>query len=133
MGNLLSSKKLPIGVSRRINRACIMSPMGQPQAHYLRAWRKYRGLSAEALATKAGLESKTAVTRIERFERPYVQPTWEALAKALDAKPVDLFHPPPDSPRSQLEMNVRSINDEDIATVAALVRELLVRDAKRRA
>ena len=61
---------------------------------YLREWRKYRGLTQEALAELLDT-GKAVISRLETGQQRYHQDWIEALAKALDIDPVDLFRPPP--------------------------------------
>lgn len=57
---------------------------------YIRAWRKFRGLTLERLADRTGSTHAT-ISRIERGEQPYSQPILEAIADALQTDPASLL------------------------------------------
>lgn len=76
--------------------------MGQ-RRHYIREWRKHRGLTIDQLAGRIELTDgkgdtdfidKTYLGRIEREERPYNQPILEQAAAALECEVPELFSPP---------------------------------------
>ena len=67
------------------------------QPHYIRQWRKHRGLTQEQLAERIGI-SKSYVTKIETFKRRYDQPFLEAAAEALRCEPADLIMRDPTDP-----------------------------------
>jgi DNA-binding XRE family transcriptional regulator len=56
--------------------------------HPIKAWRKYRNLTIQALADKAGI-SKPFLSQIERRKRTGTIAVLSAIAKSLDV-PVDL-------------------------------------------
>lgn len=58
--------------------------------HFIRQWRKYRGLTLERLAERVGV-THGALSQLERGEINYTQPTLEALAFALSCEPGDLI------------------------------------------
>ena len=58
--------------------------------HYVREWRKHRGLSQEALAERIE-KTQGYVSKLERFEQDYNQGLLEALAYALMCDPADLI------------------------------------------
>lgn len=62
--------------------------------HYLREWRKHRGLSQERLAELTGL-SHGAISQLETGTTAYVQDTLEIIAKSLQCHPADLIGRPP--------------------------------------
>lgn len=64
--------------------------------HFIREWRKHRGLTLEALAERAGMTHGN-LSQLERGIINYTQPTLEALAEALDCEPADLIMRAPDS------------------------------------
>ncbi|MEL7111663.1 MAG: helix-turn-helix transcriptional regulator [Pseudomonadota bacterium] len=70
--------------------------------HYIRAWRKKRGLTLQALCDRMESEpgepliSYSQLTRIERSISPYTQKTLEAIAIALDVTPAMLLEDDPD-------------------------------------
>lgn len=58
--------------------------------HFIREWRKHRGLSMEELAERVEL-THGAISQLERGIVNYTQPTLEALAEALGCEPADLI------------------------------------------
>ena len=62
--------------------------------HFIREWRRYRGLTQEQLAEKLGL-TKGSISRVENGEVPYSQDLLEALSTALDTEPGSLLMRPP--------------------------------------
>jgi transcriptional regulator with XRE-family HTH domain len=71
-------------------------PMGQP-THFIRRWRKARGLSQEALAEQVGKE-RSYVSKIENGARKYDQIFLEAVASALRCTVCDLLARDPNDP-----------------------------------
>lgn len=64
---------------------------------FIAQWRKYRGLSQEALAER--LETtKASISRIETGLQPYSQDFLEAVAYQLQCEPVDLLIRDPSDP-----------------------------------
>jgi transcriptional regulator with XRE-family HTH domain len=61
---------------------------------YLRAWRKFRGLTLEEAAERAEL-SHSQLSRIERGQSDYTKTTLEALAAVYDCSPGDLVSKDP--------------------------------------
>ena len=62
---------------------------GQPR-HFIKQWRKHRGLTQEQLAERIGI-ARSYLTKIERGDRRYDQPFLEAAASALRCEPADLI------------------------------------------
>lgn len=60
------------------------------QPHYIKEWRKHRGLTQEQLAERIGVD-RTYVSKIEKFRKRYDQPFLEAAASALNCEPADLI------------------------------------------
>ena len=60
------------------------------QPHYIKEWRKYRGLTQEQLAERIGI-ARSYLTKIERGTRRYDQPFLEAAADALRCEPGDII------------------------------------------
>ena len=71
---------------------------------YIREWRKHRRLTLKRLADRLVNEdgsqvvSYVSLSRIERGEQPYTQPTLEAIASALDTDPASLLMRDPTAP-----------------------------------
>jgi transcriptional regulator with XRE-family HTH domain len=98
------------------------------QRHFIREWRKHRGLTQEKLADRIGT-TKASISRIETGEQPYTQDFLEAAADALMAEPGSLVmrNPlDPDGPwsvwddlppaqRKQALRLLRALRDEEAA------------------
>ena len=67
------------------------------QPHYIKEWRKYRGLTQEQLAERIGI-ARSYLTKIERGTRRYDQPFLEAAADALRCDPGDIITRDPSEP-----------------------------------
>lgn len=67
------------------------------QAHFIREWRKYRGMTQERLAELVGVD-RSYVTKIERGTKRYDQPFLEKAARALHCTPADLIERDPTQP-----------------------------------
>lgn len=70
---------------------------GPLRRHFIKEWRKYRGLSQDALAERLGI-SKATLSRIENRRIPYSQDFLEACADMLMCDPADLLMRNPSSP-----------------------------------
>jgi transcriptional regulator with XRE-family HTH domain len=70
-------------------------PMGQP--HYIKEWRKHRGLNQEQLADRIGI-SRPQLSKIEHGKRKYDQAFLEAAAGVLRVEPADLLVRNPSDP-----------------------------------
>jgi transcriptional regulator with XRE-family HTH domain len=64
--------------------------------HFIKAWRRHRGLTQERLAERVGV-THGAVSQLERGLMNYTQPMLEALADALQCEPGDLITRDPNS------------------------------------
>jgi transcriptional regulator with XRE-family HTH domain len=58
--------------------------------HFIKEWRKHRGLTLEALAERIGV-THGAISQLERGITSYTQPMLEALAEAMYCEPADLI------------------------------------------
>jgi transcriptional regulator with XRE-family HTH domain len=67
------------------------------QRHFIREWRKHRGLTQEQLAERIGI-GRSYLTKIENGARRYDQPFLEAAADALRCDPGDLITRDPTDP-----------------------------------
>jgi transcriptional regulator with XRE-family HTH domain len=65
--------------------------------HFIKQWRKHRGLTQEQLAERIGI-ARSYLTKIERGDRRYDQPFLEAAADALRCDPGDLIMRDPTDP-----------------------------------
>lgn len=69
------------------------------QRHFLKSWRKHRGLTQEQLAERVGYD-RTYISKIEKGTKRYDQPFLEAVAEALRCEPADLIMRDPTAPGS---------------------------------
>lgn len=68
----------------------MLIPKDGPPRHYVREWRKFRGLTQERLAERTPF-SPGAISQLETGRTNYTQDMLEALAEALECKPGDLI------------------------------------------
>jgi transcriptional regulator with XRE-family HTH domain len=69
---------------------CQYVHMVEPPRHFLKQWRKHRGLTQEQLAERIGI-ARSYLTKIENGARRYDQPFLEHAAEALRCEPADLI------------------------------------------
>lgn len=60
------------------------------QRHFIREWRKFRGMTQEQLAERIGV-TKSYVSKVEAGKRRYDQPFLEAASEVLRCEPADLL------------------------------------------
>ena len=65
--------------------------------HFIREWRKFRGLNQEQLAERVGV-AVSSISQLETGKQGYSQPTLEAIADALGCEPSDLLMRDPTQP-----------------------------------
>lgn len=65
--------------------------------HFIREWRKHRGLTQEQFGERVGLE-RSYISMIETGRRRYDQPFLEAAAEVLRCSPADLIMRNPADP-----------------------------------
>lgn len=58
--------------------------------YYFKQWRKYRGLTQEALAERIGVTPST-ISQLETAKQGFTNSTLEALAEALTCEPGELL------------------------------------------
>lgn len=70
----------------------VKSRVKEPQRrrHFIKEWRKHRGMTQERLAAEIGVAVST-ISQLETMKQGYSQPTLEAIADALDCEPADLL------------------------------------------
>lgn len=68
----------------------MLIPKDGPPRHYVREWRRFRGLTQERLAERTPF-TVGAISQLETGRTSYTQPMLEALAVALDCKAGDLI------------------------------------------
>jgi transcriptional regulator with XRE-family HTH domain len=74
-----------------------MSKKTPPAKHYIKEWRRYRGLTQEQLASRLDVD-RTTVSKIEGAKQEYSQGFLEAAADALRCDPADLIMRDPTQP-----------------------------------
>lgn len=79
-----------------VSYACDISRMAK-QRHFIREWRKHRGLTQEQLAERIGI-TKSYLSKIESGKKRYDQPFLEAAAEVLQCEPADLIIRDPSDP-----------------------------------
>jgi transcriptional regulator with XRE-family HTH domain len=82
--------------------------------HYIREWRKYRGLTQERLAERTPF-TNGAISQLETGRTKYTQDMLEALAVALDCSPGDL-------------LNVNPLKEGEVVDLVRLINESRDRD-----
>lgn len=77
----------------------VKSRLKEPQRrrHFIKEWRKFRGLTQEQLAERIGVAVST-ISQLETMKQGYSQPTLEAIADALGCEPADLLMRNPGQP-----------------------------------
>lgn len=101
--------------------------------HFIRAWRKYRGLSLRTLADRMEKEpgeplmSHANIGRIENGEQPYNEEFLEAAAEALQCSVSDLLTVDPmiDDAVAELNSILRAASKGDQQRALDVVRALL--------
>lgn len=74
-----------------------MWPPPGKKHHYIREWRRHRGLTLEKLAERIGMSHQN-LGKIERYIVPYNQVLLELLATELRCEPADLIMRDPSQP-----------------------------------
>jgi transcriptional regulator with XRE-family HTH domain len=69
------------------------------QPHFIREWRKFRGLTQEQLAERIGI-SRPQLSKVEKGARKYDQAFLEAAAEELRCAVADLLVRDPTSPEA---------------------------------
>jgi transcriptional regulator with XRE-family HTH domain len=91
--------------------------------HYLRPWRKYRGLTLAQVADAIDLHL-SVLAKIEAGKTAYTQPRLEALARLYRCHVSDLLNPPP-SPETALPallMAIKRLSDDEQQRALAVLR-----------
>lgn len=83
---------------------------GTPR-HFIREWRKFRGLNQEQLAARLDVAVST-ISQLETGKQGYSQPMLEALADALSCAPSDLLAVNPSKEGEVIDL-MRLINDRN--------------------
>ncbi|RCL01042.1 MAG: hypothetical protein JSC189_000916 [Candidatus Tokpelaia sp. JSC189] len=97
--------------------------------HFIRQWRKYRGLSLRKLADRMEIEPGVPLTshanigRIETFQQPYSQEILEAIAISLNVSVTDLLTVDPTKDGEIVDL-LRLIKDENREQITKVLRVL---------
>lgn len=97
--------------------------MSKPVRHFIRDWRKYRGLTQTAFAEKIGI-GRSYVAKIETGSRRYDQPFLEAAANVLACTPADLISRSPTDPE-ELSLILARMSPQDRLRAAAVLKAML--------
>lgn len=87
-----------------------MSKFDRPK-HYVKEWRKFRGLTQERLAERTPF-TPGAISQLETGRTRYTQEMLEALAEALNCSPGDLLSVNPTKEGEVVDL-MRLINDRN--------------------
>jgi transcriptional regulator with XRE-family HTH domain len=95
------------------------------QKHFIREWRRHRGLTQDELANAIRVD-RTYLNKIERGKRRYLPSVLEAMAETLDCAPGDLISRSPEH-SSELETLYLSLNEEDRSRAIAVLKTVFGR------
>ena len=110
-----------------------LHPMARPRVqerktpHFLREWRKFRGLSQERLAGRIDC-STGLISQLETGETNLSQETLAALAVALQCQPGDLYHDP-NAPDFKLWRIINGLSESDKAQALRVIEALTSKTA----
>lgn len=90
--------------------------------HYIREWRKFRGLTLEQLAGRLEVATST-ISQIETGSQGYSQASLEALANALSCEPWQLISVNPNKQGEVVDL-MRLINDKNRDQAIRVLRAL---------
>lgn len=98
--------------------------------HFIKEWRKHRGLTQEQLANRVNM-SRNNVSKVESFNRPYTQQTLPLFADALGCDPADLLRAPPNPnrPESEFEYYKRILSENQLIQAVEMMRVMFTRKA----
>lgn len=104
----------------------MLRPKARPIRHYVREWRKYRGLTQERLAERTPFTTG-AISQLETGRTKYTQDMLEALAEALQCTPADLLMRDPLREGSvwSIEDQLKRATPERRSQIIAVVETLL--------
>lgn len=100
----------------------VPKPARQRQRHFIREWRKFRGLTQDQVAARIE-KSRENYSKIERGLVPYSQDVLEPLADALSCDPGDLLNRDPFKEGEVVDL-LRLIREKDQAVVRAILAGL---------
>jgi transcriptional regulator with XRE-family HTH domain len=104
----------------------MLIPKSRPIRHYVREWRKFRGLTQERLAERTPFTTG-AISQLETGRTKYTQDMLEALADALQCTPADLLMRDPlrEGAVWSIEDQLKSVSLERRNQIIAVVETLL--------
>lgn len=102
--------------------------IGTRPRHFIKEWRKYRGLTQEQLASRVGT-AVSSISQLETGKQGYSQALLEELATALACEPWDLLHVDPEKAGEVIDLTrlLKDANPEVQAEAIGYVRGLLRR------
>lgn len=92
-------------------------------AHYIKEWRKHRGMTQAQLAQAMSI-SRPYLTMIERGDRRYDQTFLEAASTVLECTPADLISREPNKTESIAKL-LEPLDDQERNRIEAAIRALL--------
>ena len=94
--------------------------------HFIRQWRKHRGLTQEQLASRVDVATST-ISQLETGKQGYSQPMLEALADALGCQPADLLMRDPlrEGAVWSIEQQLKTASPERRIQIIAVVETML--------
>ena len=92
-------------------------------AHYIKDWRKHRGLTQVRLAERIGM-ARSYLALIESGKRRYDEPFLEAAAEALQCAPADLISRSPADPEGLWGI-IESLTINERRQAAAMLSAML--------
>lgn len=107
----------------RMARKHVRISLGPPKKHFIKEWRKYRGLTQEQLGGRLDV-STSHISQIERGTINYTRETLEAIAYALQCEPADLLGRDPSQPDYQLWKIITGLKPEQQEQALRVVRAL---------
>lgn len=105
-----------------MNQSRMMIPKSELRRHYVREWRKFRGLTQEQLAERTPFTSG-AISHLETGRTHYTQEMLEALAYALDCRPGDLLNRDPNKEGEVVDL-FDGLSDDDRRRAVLMIEAL---------
>lgn len=98
---------------------------GKPR-HFIRQWRKKRGLTLEQLAGRLEV-STSSISQLETGKQGYSQPMLEAIADALGCQPADLLmrDPSKEDAMWSIEGQLKNVDPDRRNQILAVVETML--------
>jgi transcriptional regulator with XRE-family HTH domain len=99
----------------------LMGREAQPPPHFLREWREHRDMTQDQLAERVGID-RSAISKIERGDKPLMENRLEAFARALRINIPQLYERPGAVAHKGVQDNHLSIEPETKRGVASRQR-----------